>query len=52
MIRDSIQIKKDDKVKVISGKDKGKVGKVLKVLRKKKSSSRREYQYRQTPYEA
>ena len=35
MIKDSIQIKKDDKVKVISGKDKGKVGKVLKVLGKK-----------------
>jgi large subunit ribosomal protein L24 len=36
MIRESIQIKKDDKVKVIAGKDKGKVGKVLKVNRKKK----------------
>lgn len=35
MIRDAIQIKKDDKVKVIAGKDKGKVGKVLKVIRKK-----------------
>lgn len=35
MIRDNIAIKKDDKVKVISGKDKGKVGKVLKVNRKK-----------------
>jgi len=35
MIRDSIQIKKDDKVKIIAGKDKGKVGKVLKVIRKK-----------------
>jgi large subunit ribosomal protein L24 len=35
MIRDAIQIKKDDKVKVIAGKDKGKVGKVLKVNRKK-----------------
>jgi large subunit ribosomal protein L24 len=29
------RIKKDDKVKVISGKDKGKIGKVLKVIRKK-----------------
>lgn len=28
-------IKKDDKVKVITGKDKGKIGKVLKVIRKK-----------------
>ena len=35
MIKDSIQIKKDDKVKVIAGKDKGKVGKVLKVNGKK-----------------
>jgi large subunit ribosomal protein L24 len=29
------RIKKDDKVKVIAGKDKGKIGKVLKVIRKK-----------------
>jgi large subunit ribosomal protein L24 len=28
-------IKKEDKVKVTTGKDKGKIGKVLKVLRKK-----------------
>ena len=35
MIRDTIQIKKDDKVKVIAGKDKGKVGKVLRVNHKK-----------------
>ena len=28
-------VKKDDKVKVISGKDKGKIGKVLKVIQKK-----------------
>ena len=35
MIRDTIQIKKDDKVKVITGKDKGKIGKVLKIERKK-----------------
>jgi large subunit ribosomal protein L24 len=28
-------IKKDDKVKIIAGKDKGKIGKVLKVDRKK-----------------
>lgn len=28
-------IKKDDKVKIIAGKDKGKIGKVLKVNRKK-----------------
>jgi large subunit ribosomal protein L24 len=31
MIADKINIKKDDKVKVIAGKDKGKIGKVLKV---------------------
>ena len=29
------RLKKDDKVKVITGKDKGKIGKVLKVIRKK-----------------
>ena len=29
------RIKKDDKVKVIAGKDKGKMGKVLKILHKK-----------------
>ena len=28
-------IKKDDKVKILSGKDKGKIGKVLRVLNKK-----------------
>ncbi len=35
MLRDKCNIKKDDKVKVITGKDKGKIGKVLKVDRKK-----------------
>jgi large subunit ribosomal protein L24 len=35
MLRNKILIKKDDKVKVIAGKDKGKIGKVLKVDRKK-----------------
>jgi large subunit ribosomal protein L24 len=35
MLRDKCHIKKDDKVKVITGKDKGKIGKVLKVDRKK-----------------
>ncbi len=29
-----IRIKKDDKVKVLTGKDKGKIGKVLKVVKK------------------
>jgi large subunit ribosomal protein L24 len=35
MFKDAIQIKKDDKVKIVAGKDKGKVGKVLKVIKKK-----------------
>ncbi|MBU8848732.1 MAG: 50S ribosomal protein L24 [Desulfobacterales bacterium] len=29
-----IRIKKDDKVKILTGKDKGKIGKVLKVVKK------------------
>jgi len=32
---EKVVIKKDDKVKVITGKDRGKIGKVLKVHRKK-----------------
>ena len=35
MLQNKIRIKKDDKVKVIAGKDKGKIGKVLKVDREK-----------------
>jgi large subunit ribosomal protein L24 len=35
MLREKSHIKKDDKVKVIAGKDKGKIGKVLSVDRKK-----------------
>jgi len=35
MLPSRILIKKDDKVKIIAGKDKGKIGKVLKVDRKK-----------------
>jgi large subunit ribosomal protein L24 len=35
MIRAKCHIKKDDKVKIIAGKDKGKIGKVLRVIRKK-----------------
>ena len=31
MLRDKLNIKKNDKVKVISGKDRGKIGKVLAV---------------------
>ena len=34
MQKERCHIKKDDKVKVISGKDKGKIGKVLKVNKK------------------
>lgn len=34
MIKNTCHIKKDDKVKVIAGKDKGKIGKVLSVKRK------------------
>ncbi len=34
-MRDRCLIKKDDKVKVVTGKDKGKIGKVLKVIKKK-----------------
>ena len=35
MTYEKIELKKDDKVKVIAGKDKGKIGKVLKVNQKK-----------------
>ena len=35
MVKNTSHIKKDDKVKVIAGKDKGKIGKVLRVLPKK-----------------
>ena len=35
MLANNCHIKKDDKVKIIAGKDKGKIGKVLKVVRKK-----------------
>lgn len=35
MIRKAFHVKKNDVVMVITGKDKGKVGKILKVLRKK-----------------
>ena len=34
MKNDKLKIKKDDKVKVITGKDKGKIGRVLKVQKK------------------
>ena len=34
MIKNKCYIKKDDKVKVIAGKDKGKIGKVLRLKRK------------------
>ncbi len=35
MLREKCQIRKDDKVKIIAGKDKGKIGKVLKLFKKK-----------------
>lgn len=35
MQKERINIKKDDKVKVIAGKDRGKIGKVIRVDRKK-----------------
>ncbi len=35
MIRNTCKIKKNDKVKIVAGKDNGKIGKVLKVLRNK-----------------
>ena len=35
MTTESSSIKKDDKVKVVTGKDRGKIGKVLRVLHKK-----------------
>ena len=34
MITEKYRIKKDDRVRVIAGKDKGKIGKVLKINRK------------------
>ena len=34
VMKNKCQIKIDDKVKVVTGKDKGKIGKVLKVIRK------------------
>jgi large subunit ribosomal protein L24 len=36
MMCDKVELKKDDKVKVIAGKEKGKIGKILKVHQKKK----------------
>ncbi len=35
MLKEKCHIKKEDKVKIIAGKDKGKIGKVLKTVRKK-----------------
>jgi large subunit ribosomal protein L24 len=35
MQRNTTRLKKDDKVKVLAGKDRGKIGKILKVDRKK-----------------
>ncbi len=38
MITDKCLIRKNDKVKIIAGKDKGKIGSVLKVIRKKNNN--------------
>lgn len=35
MLRERCNIRKNDKVKIIAGKDKGKIGKVLNPVRKK-----------------
>ncbi|MDY6831051.1 MAG: KOW motif domain-containing protein, partial [Thermodesulfobacteriota bacterium] len=35
MQKEKVNIKKNDKVKVVAGKDKGKIGKVLSVNREK-----------------
>ena len=35
MVRSKCHIQKDDKVKILAGKDRGKIGKVIKVDRKK-----------------
>ncbi len=34
MTTNKIHLKKDDKVKIIAGRDRGKIGKILKVIRK------------------
>ncbi len=38
MITDKCLIRKNDKVKIIAGKDKGKISRVLKVIRKKNNN--------------
>ncbi|MFZ7124687.1 MAG: 50S ribosomal protein L24 [Desulfobacterales bacterium] len=35
MFREKSRLKKDDKVKIIAGKDKGKIGKIMKINKKK-----------------
>jgi large subunit ribosomal protein L24 len=35
MTIDRVRIRKNDKVKIVAGKDKGKIGKVLKIVKKK-----------------
>jgi large subunit ribosomal protein L24 len=34
MMKKKVHLKKDDKVKIIAGKDKGKIGKILRVFKK------------------
>jgi len=45
-----LHIKKGDEVVVLTGKDKGRKGKVLRVFAKKGHCSRREYKCRQAPH--
>jgi ribosomal protein L24 len=52
MLTKKSYIKKDDKVKVIVGKDQGKIGKVLKVDRKKKSRPGRKDKHGQASQQA
>jgi large subunit ribosomal protein L24 len=37
MVKNKCHLRKDDKIKVLAGKDRGKIGKVLRVNHKKKS---------------
>ncbi len=50
MVRHKIHIKKNDKVMVVSGKEKGKVGKILKVLPEKNRVIVEKVNYIKTAY--
>ena len=47
-----MQIRKNDSVMVIGGKERGKTGKVLRVLLEKDAADYRTAQYRETAYQA